>query len=707
LIIGRTNELERQAVETGGSPEAPANGQLIIHLLGDFTAEFAGRKILLGTRKAKALIAYLALSDNAQDTRERLVGLLWSESDEERARASLRQAVHDIRLAFDHLRFAGFRIDKQALSINRDQRACDVDEVLAAVMQGKVHPRLLETRWITDTLLSDLDNVDAAFQVWVLAKRQLLLDRLTLALERLLPCEGDSRDASDAALALLNLDPTHEVACRHLIRVRAQRGDIGGALKIYKSLWDLLEADYDVEPSKETQALIVEIKQMPGLGEQPQAPTLAPTLPDTSTPKRLYISVCTFEASGVPQDMRHLVDGFRHEFVACLARFREWSVRTLPPLWEPEPRTSSSPLEYIVEGTTYELNNTVRLVVTLRDASTSVCIWSQRYSITLAAWFETQGHIVRQIALALNIHVSAERLRRVAAANEVPMEIHDRWLRGQAILSQMGSKDWPAAVTFVESLLADAPDFSPALSGLVQYRNSAHIALPGKFRDVAGHLETLQMAQRAVQLDPLDSRAQLSLAWTYQLLGRVDQSTLHAALALDLNENDPWTLMATGQIFAYCGDYQRAASLAAASLKISPVPSPLQVAYSGAIKFLCLDYPGCIEASREDLGISPAFMIWGCAAKAHAGRRDEAKAEFERVLERVAAEWHGSEPPTGDTMTRWLLHVFPIAIPGDWERLAAGLAAAGAPIEGFEFGALNADKAQAQVLSVYSPTRSA
>jgi DNA-binding SARP family transcriptional activator/tetratricopeptide (TPR) repeat protein len=675
-------------VAKGGITEAPASGQLSLRLLGDFAAEIDGREISLATRKAKALTAYLALSDNAQDTRERLVGLLWSESDEEHARASLRQAVHDIKLTFDNAGFAGFRVDKQTLSVVRERRTCDVDEVLAAAAQGTVHSRLLDSQRITETLLSDLDNVDPAFQVWLLTKRQLLLDRLTLALERLLPAEGDSSDA--AALALLNLDPTHEVACRHLIRARAARGDVGGALKIYKSLWDLLEVDYDIEPSEETQALVVGIKQMPSLSEQPQAPTSAPTLPgaarEASASKRLLISVCTFDASGVTEDVRHVVNGFRHEFVACLTRFREWSVRTLPPLWEPEPRTWSSPPEYIVEGSTYQSSGTVRLVVTLRDASTSVCIWSERYSITLAEWFETQERIVRQIAMALNIHVSAERLRRLAAGTEVALEIHDRWLRGQALLLQMASKDWPAAAALVESLLADAPDFSPALSGLVQYRNIAHIALPGQFRDTNKHLETLQIARRAVQLDPLDSRAQLSLAWTYQLLGRVDRSTLHAALAVDLNENDPWTLMGSGQIFAYCGEYERAAALSAASLGITPMPAAPQVAYSGAIKFLCCDYAGCIDASREDLGMSPAFMIWGCAAKAQLGRLNEAKAEFERALEKVAADWHGQQPPTRDSMARWLLHVFPIAISSDWERLAAGLAAAGAPVEGIEFG---------------------
>ncbi|WP_441238933.1 BTAD domain-containing putative transcriptional regulator [Bradyrhizobium sp. 930_D9_N1_4] len=677
-----------------GIQEALASGQLALRLLGDFTAKLDEREISLATRKAKALTAYLALSDNTQDTRERLVGLLWSESDEDHARASLRQVVHDLRLAFDGVGFGGFRADKQTLALSRDRRCCDVDEVLAAVAQGKVHPRLLDTQRITETLLSGLDNLDPAFQVWLLTKRQLFHDRLTLALERLLPPGGDTHEASDAAQALLNLDPTHEIACQHLIRVRAARGDVGGALKIYKSLWDLLDADYDIEPSKETQELIVRIKQMSGPIEQQPSPAIAQTLHGVSqmlapAPKRLLISVCTFQASGVPEGMRHLVDGFRHEFVACLARFREWSVRTLPPIWESEPRTWSSPPEYIVEGSTYELNGTVRLVITLRDAANSVCIWSARHSITLTAWFETQERIVRQIAMALNIHVSAERLRRLAAGGEINLEIHDRWLRGQSLLLHMASRDWPAASSLIESLLADAPDFSPALSGLVQHRNIAHIALPGRFRDASKHPETLRIAQRAIQLDPLDSRAQLALAWTYQLLGRIDESSLHAVLAVDLNENDPWTLMASGQICAYCGEYERAASLSATSLRITPVPTAPQIAYSGAIKFLCSDYAGCCEAAREDLGMSPAFFIWDCAAKAHLGRLGEAKADFDRAVERIAAEdWHGQQAPTRENITRWLLHVFPIAIRTDWERLASGLAAAGAPVEGIEFGLL-------------------
>ena len=672
-----------------GGIRGPVGGKLVLRLLGDFAAEIGKREIVLATRKAKALTAYLALSDNAQDTRERLVGLLWSESDEERARASLRQAVHDIKLAFDSVQFPGFLIHKQTLSLVREHFVCDVEEILAAVARGVVHPRLLETQRIAETLFANLDNVDPAFTVWVLAKRQLLHDRLTLALERLLQSEDGAADRNAAALALLNLDPTHEVACRHLIRARAAKGDIGGAMKAYKSLWDLLEADYDIEPSKETQNLVVGIKQASGTDEAQKA-ELPAARPEPArlppVPKRLFISVCSFDVSGVPEDKRHVVNGFRHEFIACLARFREWSVRTLPPLWESEPRTWSSPPEYFVEGSAYESGGTIRLVVTFRDATTSICIWSERYTVTLPDWFETQQRIVRQIATTLNIYVSAERLRRVAAEPDITFEIHDRWLRGQTLLHQVTPADLKAASAMIESLMQDAPDFSPAMSGMVQINNMEHIVYPGFFRDAAKHLKTLQIAQRAVHLDPLDSRAQLSLAWSYLLVGRVHESPLHASLATELNENDPWTLMSAAQIFAYCGDYAQAEALASASLELTRSPTRSQMSYLSAIRFLCGRYEDSVDAARRGFESSPGFLGWMCAALAHLGREKEARTEFDRALAQIAPDWQGPVKPTRENMARWMLHMFPIAVKDDWERLRAGMAIAGAPVEKLVFG---------------------
>ncbi|MDQ0392309.1 BTAD domain-containing putative transcriptional regulator [Labrys monachus] len=658
---------------------------LILRVLGDFSASFNGRRLDLPKRKTRALIAYLALSDNAHDTRERLVGLLWSESDEERARASLRQAVHDIKSACDAVGFDGFRPGKLTLSLERGRYQCDVDEIIAAIVRQDVPERLLSTQRLPDALLEGLDDLDPAFQIWVQTRRQLLHDRLTLGLEALLPPEGSGIDSSAVATALLNLDPTHEPACRHLIRARAARGDIGAAMKAYKTLWDVLEADFDIEPSKETQDLIVEIKQQADWSAtRPSRPAALQSQPVWA--KGVLISVCPFDAGGVPTDKRYVVDGFQHELIACLMRFREWSVRPLAPDQKPVPASWFAPPEYVVEGTTYESGGEIRLIITFRDAATSICVWSERFKLSLATWLEMQQQIVRKIATALNVHLSAERLRRIGVEGSIASDIHDRWLRGQAMVHRLASEDWRAALAVFEELVRDAPDYGPALTSLVQMNNTEHIARPGVFLDRARLADVLVLARRAAHLDPLDSRAQLNLAWTHQLARRADESTLHASLAIDLNGSDPWTLMSAGLIFAYCGKYAEARDFAAASVDITPLATPQQMTYLSVIKFLVGDYEACIELAANGLDASPGFRMWVTAALARLGRSREAAAELDKTYVRIRSDWHGKHNPTPENMARWMLHLYPIAVAEDWEHLRAGLGGAGAPVEKAAFG---------------------
>jgi DNA-binding SARP family transcriptional activator len=52
---------------------------------------------MVGSKKNRALLAYLALSPNRSATRERIAGLLWGEHGEEQARNSLRQSLAVLR----------------------------------------------------------------------------------------------------------------------------------------------------------------------------------------------------------------------------------------------------------------------------------------------------------------------------------------------------------------------------------------------------------------------------------------------------------------------------------------------------------------------------------------------------------------------------------------------------------------------------------
>src|SRR5262249_43251423 len=72
--------------------------RLQLTLFGGFQARLdPGSTITLPTRKAQALLAYLALPLGRSHPRDKLAALLWGGIREQSARASLRQALFSIR----------------------------------------------------------------------------------------------------------------------------------------------------------------------------------------------------------------------------------------------------------------------------------------------------------------------------------------------------------------------------------------------------------------------------------------------------------------------------------------------------------------------------------------------------------------------------------------------------------------------------------
>jgi DNA-binding SARP family transcriptional activator/TolB-like protein len=249
-------------------------------LLGKVAIAADERDIELANRKCRALLGYLALSDAGEETRERLMGTLWSETEEERARASLRQTLYEIRTALEPVA-PGF-ITANKIAIVLDREACEVDvwSVLAEASEGRTHPRLIETERLPEVLLAEFETIDPAFRTWLIAKRQSLHDRLVRNLEQVLRDESAGPRKADAAHGLINLEPTHEEAARYLMIYRRNAGDIGGALAIYKRLWDLLADEFDVEPSKETQELVVALKLAQSEPAEPPKPASTATAGD-------------------------------------------------------------------------------------------------------------------------------------------------------------------------------------------------------------------------------------------------------------------------------------------------------------------------------------------------------------------------------------------------------------------------------------------
>src|SRR4051812_46382428 len=241
---------------------APATApRLSVSLVGRLAIRFNGQLVELRTQKAGAVLSYLALIEAKQESRERLVGLLWSRSDEEKARGSLRQVIRELRSTFEAAGYHGFSAGRLSIQLDPAMVEVDIESIIKTAERGSVHSLLLETPNLEEHLLEGLDDLDPSFRVWVLAKRQTIHDRLMRSLGPALVATDVSASArKDIAAAIVNLDPTHEEASCHLMQVHAEQGDVAGALRIYKALWDLLDEDYGMEPSPLTKDLVAKIK---------------------------------------------------------------------------------------------------------------------------------------------------------------------------------------------------------------------------------------------------------------------------------------------------------------------------------------------------------------------------------------------------------------------------------------------------------------
>ena len=239
--------------------------RLDLTLLGSFRARLdSGPVLILPTRKAQALLAYLALPIGQAHPRDKIAALLWGDMRQPQARASLRQALTAIRRALAGV--DALRVDAETIAL--DPIAVNVDAVRFEQSARAGTPSSLEqaAALYQGDLLAGLALNEAPFEEWLLGERERLHELALGAFARLLAqqrASGTTDAAVQSALRLLNLDPLQEPVHRALMRLYAQLGRRGAALRQYQVCVAALERELHAEPEAETQALYQEILRRP------------------------------------------------------------------------------------------------------------------------------------------------------------------------------------------------------------------------------------------------------------------------------------------------------------------------------------------------------------------------------------------------------------------------------------------------------------
>ncbi|SDT97742.1 BTAD domain-containing putative transcriptional regulator [Stappia sp. ES.058] len=677
-------------------------------VLGVPRFEVDGEPVIFRSRKAEGLLARLCLTPGGRLLRETAANLFWQDSSDHHARSSLRQTLLILRRVLESAGFHGLGGDKLNITLDLERVRTDIQDLFA--VEGKVPRRLIDEKRLSERLIEGGETLSEPFTTWLRVCRQQFHDQLRGVLEPRIGLAGDDwQGIEDSACALLNLDPTHEPACRAFIAARAARGDYTSALRAYEELWNLLEEEFDTQPARETQNLIVNIK----LGHftdwlSDERARIAAESSGISAPRRPADSALggatldeVFAASDLPpspfepmlpaahappvivvdpvmhvtlsEEDTRLARVFRHDLISRLVRFREWSVAD--GLTE-DLSQSRSPL-YRVAISAMLSGRMLSYSVTVMNFRTNAYVWGRNSELDIDELFARQPGLVAEIALAMNVSISAERLANMSRIPDVSVEDCDRLLVAQRLHYTWRMENSDRAEQIVSGIIEENPGFGPAYSSLAQILNTRHIIFPGQGLQDKDLDRAAGLARVALSIDPFDPRAHLSSAWTAALQRRFAQAEAHHRQALALNDNDPWTSLSGAHGLAYFGHAAEAARIANTLRDSGLLTSPLHWSYFVGIMFLSGDHAAAINAFRYLEGGYLGVEVWYVAALALTGQEIEARMQRIHLEERVRERWVRPEPPTPAQIARWIGSCFPISDRATWDMLCDGLLRAG------------------------------
>ncbi|HUC09586.1 MAG TPA: BTAD domain-containing putative transcriptional regulator [Stellaceae bacterium] len=643
---------------------------LIIGVLGHLTIENDQRRVGKLPRKARALVAYLAVQGERPVSRERLSDLLWPYQGSEQARHSLRNCLLELRKTLGegsrrHLvaEFANCRLQDVDTDLSRFEqlsRSADRAELLMAAELYR------------DEFLADFVIDSEPFQEWLASERDRTLDLICGVLQRLTALHdqaGEHDAAIRSARRLASLDALSEIGQRALIRAYARAGRRPEALRQYRTCADILKRELGVAPDAETQALANEIARAGGsvatvdtrLGARPPEAGSAvaisagrgagsgATLPEIARLRwpcllpRIAVAVAPLRNLTGASIHQHLFEAFTDDLVTDLLEHgRGLSVKHIEDAQGFLGNNSlSSKLgspeldcEYVVSGSAQlGPSGSLRVNMRIMHIMTAEYRWAGRHEFTADELASGQTEITRLISRELHVLALQEASRQVFANSDRELfGLSDCLSRGaMAFGGDVSAELMVEAQRWYLAALARDPRNVEALAGLAF--TCQHVVGQPWWTDpdAVAALSDLGREAVAIALDlaPGHTTARCIQGMLYSAAGQLEEAASAFDLALSMDQDLAIAHSFSGYNAAFLGRAEKTLPAVERAMGLDRTDRRNSVFFffGGFAELLLGRTEAAIALLRKSLERNPAYgsaQLFLVAALLMVGRKNEA-----------------------------------------------------------------------------------
>jgi adenylate cyclase len=327
-------------------------------------------------------------------------------------------------------------------------------------------------------------------------------------------------------------------------------------------------------------------------------------------------------------------------------------------------------VRFVLEGSIRKAGNRVRITAQLIDAGSGGHLWAERFDRDLTDIFATQDEVVEKIVRALAVTLTKGEEQRLHRRDTGNVEAYETWLRARALLTR-GTREsivqaralYRRAIEIDQSFAA--PHAGLALAAITDYVN-AWVPDPAQALD-----EAERWARRAVELNDQEPVSHMALGNV--LLWRRDHERALAEcrrmIALDPNFAQGYS--ATGLALMYSGRASEALEPFAMAMRLDPHYPTMVLHFVAQAHFSLGQYEAAAQLLVDRIARNPgtdSSRMLLAACYGHLDRPEDARAAWAELLE---------VNPEFSLMQR--ARVLPYKEPGDFQRITEGLAKAGLP----------------------------
>lgn len=634
---------------------------LELQLIGPLKISRDGMALKLpGSRKVRALLAYLALAPNPSG-RTQLCDLLWDIPDD--PRDELRWCLSKIRSLIEES-----RVTAEGDTIAVDLADCSVDaiEIAAAHRHGfrTLSPdqlRALADRFVGDFLDGLTIERNPAFDTWLLSQRRRFRDIHTALLEHIAQrfCDEDARPYLDRWMRLAPFDlRPHELLLTALAaegRIREGEEHLEATIKLFKSedldgrplreMWRVARAQADETPKLSPVAMA---PASPAPTNAAQALQTTPSDVEAVTPqaRRASIAVMPFNEISAVAIPGGSADALAYDIITRLAKLRSLRVIAQGTMFALKEKRHTSEeisqtlgVDYVVNGSLLRSGDRVSVRVELMETRTGGIIWAEAFERKAADIFSLLEEIGLQIVIAIEREVEALESNRAILKPPSSLDAWEAHHRGLWHAYRFTREDNVEAQHFFKLAVKLDPTFSRAYSGVsfTHWQNA--------FQGWADRKTEMDLAYRtasqSMMIDDRDPTAHWSLGRALWLKGRTDQSVYELGQATDLSPNYALAFYCLAFIQAQGGDPNAAVVAADRARELSPFdPLLFGMLASRALALVRLGQFDQAANWAEKAAMRPNahahILAIAALALSLAGRIDEARAHVGSIHQRQA-----------------------------------------------------------------------